>query len=162
MNSAIDYSLAYVNSTSDSIYLEIILLNASEAISGAYQTIYLNRTSVLPFRLRGYSKSEYIVPPVNTYAVVVKFSYFDGTSDFISINFTGSVNFTMQETTFTPPQPVYFVNVSCEFGHTAGTAFFDNIALQEQIPGIFSRLIGISNIGFRCQQCVSMLRSFII
>ena len=101
---------------------------------GASQTLTLNRVAAAPLIVRGWSKADAIDGgPDSNYSLYVDLQYIDGTPLWgQTANFrTGTHDWEQKELLIIPEKPVRSVTVHCLLRNHTGTAWFDDIALEE-------------------------------
>ncbi len=101
---------------------------------GASQTIVLNRTSVAPLIVSGWSKAEAVTGGRDAgYALYVDLIYQDGTPLWgQTANFaTGTHDWERREVTILPDQPVRSLTLHCLFRGHAGRVWFDEVTVNE-------------------------------
>jgi hypothetical protein len=107
---------------------------SGEGEFGASQTLLLNRTTVAPLVVRGWSRARNVSGSPDTgYSIYVDLTYTDGTplwgqtGDF----HCGTHDWERRELVIQPEKPVKSLTVYCLFrGHT-GKVWFDDIAVEE-------------------------------
>jgi hypothetical protein len=103
---------------------------------GASQVLTLNRSTVAPLTIRGWSRAENVSGGAdNDYALYVDLVYADGTPLWGQTgNFTtGTHGWERQEFTIVPAKPVRTLTLYCLFrGNHSGKVWFDDIAVEEQ------------------------------
>jgi hypothetical protein len=107
---------------------------SGEGYFGAAQTLVLNRTTVAPLIVRGWSKAENVGgSPDNDYSLYVDLVYQDGTPLWgQTANFRcGTHDWQPRELMIMPDRPVKTVTLHCLFRHHAGRAWFDDVSLEE-------------------------------
>lgn len=101
---------------------------------GVTQTVYLNRTETLPFKVSGWSKAINVGgSPDNDYAIGVDIIYIDNTQligEVKGFN-TGTHDWENVEFTIDPAKPVKSIVVYGLFRNKTGKAWFDDIAIEE-------------------------------
>ncbi|MBL9139451.1 MAG: hypothetical protein JNK85_26515 [Verrucomicrobiales bacterium] len=103
---------------------------------GASQTLTLNRSSIVPLTIRGWSRAENVTGGAdNDYALYVDVVYADGTPLWgQTANFsTGTHDWERQEFTVVPAKPIRTLSLYCLFrGNHSGKVWFDDIEVEEQ------------------------------
>jgi hypothetical protein len=102
---------------------------------GASQTLTLNRTEVVPVRVRGWSRAENVSGSADSdYSLYVDIVYTDGTplwgqtGDF----HCGSHDWELQEFTIAPQKPIRALSLHCLLrGGHSGKVWFDDISVEE-------------------------------
>ncbi|MGA2866977.1 MAG: hypothetical protein ABSF95_21080 [Verrucomicrobiota bacterium] len=101
---------------------------------GASQTLALNRTQVAPLVVRGWSKAQDVTGGSdNDYSLYVDIVYADGTPLWgQTANFhTGTHDWEQRERIILPEKPVKTLTLHCLLRGHAGTAWFDDVAVDE-------------------------------
>ncbi len=101
---------------------------------GASQTLTLNRTSAAPLVVRGWSKAENVGGSADSgYALYVDLIYTDGTPLWgQTANFrTGTHDWQQRELVVLPEKPVKTLTLHCLLRGHSGTAWFDDVTVQE-------------------------------
>jgi hypothetical protein len=107
---------------------------AGEGWVGASQTITLNRTSIAPLVARGWSKAQEVSGGSDSgYSLYVDLTYMDGTPLWgQTANFrTGSHDWEHREVRILPEKPVRSLTVHCLLRGHSGTAWFDDVSVEE-------------------------------
>ncbi|OUS75525.1 hypothetical protein B1748_16825 [Paenibacillus sp. MY03] len=104
---------------------------------GIYQTIHLNRTSIAPVKISGWSKAEGISgthsPDVAAYSIWVDLLYDDDTSEWGHARAfdTGLDGWQFIEFTINPIKPIKSLTINGLFRGIAGEVWFDDFNVQE-------------------------------
>ncbi|MCC7377146.1 MAG: hypothetical protein IT581_20965 [Verrucomicrobiales bacterium] len=103
---------------------------------GASQVLNLNRSSIAPLTVRGWSRAEAVSGGADSeYALYVDVVYADGTPLWGQTgNFsTGTHDWERQEFTIVPAKPIRTLSLYCLFrGNHSGKVWFDDIEVEEQ------------------------------
>lgn len=103
---------------------------------GASQTLILNRSTLAPLTIRGWSRAENVSGGAdNDYALYVDIVYADGTPLWgqTAAFTTGTHDWERQEFTIVPAKPVRTLALYCLFrGNHSGKVWFDDVAVEEQ------------------------------
>ena len=117
--------------------LRVSAANPKEWV-GASQTVVLNQTNNVPLVIRGFSRAENISgSPDSGYSLYVDLQYTDGQPLWgQTANFRcGTHDWQQKELVIWPERPVRSLTLHCILrGHT-GTAWFDDVSLQELTSG---------------------------
>jgi len=101
---------------------------------GIYRTATLNRTTVQPLLIRGWSKSDAVSDaPGSSYALYADITYADNTQQWglYAAFESGTHDWQPQQLYITPAKPVKSVTVYALFNGRSGTVWFDNLSLEE-------------------------------
>ncbi|HWI60101.1 MAG TPA: hypothetical protein VNZ22_22940, partial [Bacillota bacterium] len=106
---------------------------------GASQTVAVNRTNATPLVVRGWSKASNISGSADSdYSLYVDLVYADGTSLWgqTAPFRTGTHDWEQREVLILPEKPVKALTVHCLLRKHSGTAWFDDVSVEEiQTPG---------------------------
>ena len=105
---------------------------------GASQAMELNRTNIVPLVIRGWSRAENVSGSADSgYSLYADIVYEDGsplwgqTAEFSC----GTHGWEQLECVILPEKPVRSVTLHCLFRGHAGTVWFDDLSIQETVPG---------------------------
>jgi hypothetical protein len=101
---------------------------------GASQTVVLNRTRSAPLTVRGWSKAEKVSGSADSdYSLYADLVYADGSTLWgQTAHFScGTHDWQMRSLTILPDKPVKSITLHCLFRRHAGTAWFDDVAVEE-------------------------------
>lgn len=104
---------------------------------GAYQFLTVGQQYATALRISGRSKATGVSGVKDgNYAVYVDAVYADGSWQYgLAAKFaTGTHDWEAAEVTFTPTKPVAFLWVYCMFRYHDGTALFDDIKVEQEVP----------------------------
>lgn len=115
----------------------VLMINNGSWYLGASQSVELNRNEPLKIRFGLASKAENVSGTLSeTYAIRLTVNYTDNTQEEAFVFFQpGTHDYEIQQSLFTPSQPIKSATFSFLFSEREGAAYFDNATLQEQIPG---------------------------
>ncbi len=107
---------------------------------GASQNLTLNRTSAVPVRVHGWSRSEHLTGSADSdYSLYVDIIYADGTPLWGQTGqfSCGTHDWELQEFTIVPQKPIRTLSFYCLLrGNHVGKVWFDDVAVEElQISG---------------------------
>lgn len=102
--------------------------------AGASQSLTLNRASVAPLMVRGWSKAQQVGGGSdNDYSLYVDILYMDGTTLWgQTANFhAGTHDWEQREMVILPERPVKVLTLHCLLRNHSGRAWFDDVAVEE-------------------------------